>query len=76
MLENVKAGGGTWAEHGVSAQQVLEKVALIEEGSPQLGRFARAIIGRAVRDGILAPGRAASEAEIRAAAAGPPGAGR
>ena len=60
MLENVKAGGGTWAEHGVSAQQVLEKVALIEDGSPRLGRFARALIGRAVRDGILAPAPAST----------------
>ena len=76
MMENVKAGGGTWHEHGVSAQQVLEKVALIEEGSPELGRFARAMIARAVRDGILAPAAAAPEAEIRAAAPGPPGAGR
>jgi putative hydrolases of HD superfamily len=55
MLENVKAGGGTWREHGISADAVLAKVALIEDGSPALGRFARDLIERAVRDGILAP---------------------
>jgi putative hydrolase of HD superfamily len=55
VLENVKMGGGTWRERGVTADYVLTKVALIEDGSPQLGRFARDLIERAVRDGILAP---------------------
>ena len=55
VLENVKVGGGTWRERGVTADDVLTKVALIEDGSPQLGRFARDLIERAVRDGILAP---------------------
>jgi putative hydrolase of HD superfamily len=55
MLENVKVGGGTWRERGVTADDVMTKVALIEDGSPQLGRYARGLIERAVRDGILAP---------------------
>jgi putative hydrolase of HD superfamily len=55
MLENVKVGGGTWLERGVTADDVLTKVALIEDGSPQLGGYARDLIERAVRDGILAP---------------------
>jgi putative hydrolases of HD superfamily len=75
MLENVKAGGGTWREHSVSAEEVLEKVALIEQGSPELGRFARSMIGRAVRDGILASNAAASEAGKSADAATLPSAG-
>ncbi len=58
MLENVKVGGGTWRERGVTAAEVLTKVALIEDGSPQLGQFARDLIERAVRDGVLAPGMA------------------
>jgi putative hydrolase of HD superfamily len=58
MLENVHVGGGTWRERGVNADDVLTKVALIEDGSAQLGRFARDLIERAVRDGILAPGTA------------------
>lgn len=53
MLANIQADGGTWREHGITADQVLAKVALIEEGSPELGRYARDLIERAVRDGIL-----------------------
>jgi putative hydrolase of HD superfamily len=54
MLENVKVGGGTWRQVGITAADVLAKVALIEDGSPQLGQFARQLIDQAVRDGILA----------------------
>jgi putative hydrolases of HD superfamily len=57
MLENIKAGGGTWAERGITADQVLVNVALIEDGSAELGRYARALIEGAVRDGILARAR-------------------
>jgi putative hydrolases of HD superfamily len=55
MLENVTASGGTWQAQAVTADRVLEKVALIEDGSAALGQFARDLISRAVADGILAP---------------------
>jgi putative hydrolases of HD superfamily len=55
MLENLQAGGGTWQEHGITADRVLANVKLIEDGSPELGQCARALVGRAVRDGLLAP---------------------
>lgn len=54
MLANIQADGGTWREHGITADQVLAKVTLIEDGSPELGRYARDLVERAVRDGILA----------------------
>jgi putative hydrolase of HD superfamily len=54
MLENA-SDGGTWAEHHLTADQVLDKVALIEDGSPELGRFARQLVAQAVTDGLLAP---------------------
>jgi putative hydrolases of HD superfamily len=57
MLENVKVGGGTWRDRRVTADEVLAKVALIEDGSPQLGQFARDLIDEAVRTGILTAGR-------------------
>jgi putative hydrolase of HD superfamily len=53
ILENVKVGGGTWRQHGITASDVLTKVALIEDGSPRLGQFARELVEKAVRDGIL-----------------------
>ena len=55
MLENLTAGGGTWKEHGITADQVLVKVQLIDDGSASLGRYARDLVDGAVRDGLLAP---------------------
>ena len=55
MLENLTAGGGTWQGQGITADQVLEKVLLIEDGSETLGALARELVGEAVAKGILAP---------------------
>jgi putative hydrolases of HD superfamily len=55
MLLNMQTNGGTWREHGITADQVLAKVALIEEGSASLGAYARAMIATAVQRGILLP---------------------
>ncbi|HEY2693318.1 MAG TPA: HD domain-containing protein, partial [Streptosporangiaceae bacterium] len=57
MLANLRAGGGTWAEHGITADQVLAKVRLIEDGSASLGRYATDLVTRAVTEGLLAPAR-------------------
>jgi putative hydrolase of HD superfamily len=57
MLVNAQVGGGTWRSHGVTADQVLAKVALIEDGSATLGGYARDLIASAVERGILAPAR-------------------
>jgi len=56
MLLNMRTGGGTWVAHGVTADQVLAKVTLIEDGSASLGRYARAMIATAVAHGFLRPG--------------------
>jgi putative hydrolases of HD superfamily len=55
MLINMVTEGGTWAVHGVTADQVLARVALIEDGSPSLGAYARDMIESALDRGILAP---------------------
>jgi putative hydrolase of HD superfamily len=60
MLANVRAGGGTWQRYGITADQVLAKVQLIEDGSAALGRHARELVADAVRAGILAPAAASS----------------
>ena len=55
MLINMVTGGGTWMAGGLTAGQVLAKVALIEDGSPSLGAYARDMVETAVKRGILAP---------------------
>ncbi len=60
MLLNTHTGGGTWAAHGITADQVLAKVTLIEDGSPTLGAYARQLIADAVARGLLAPPAATS----------------
>jgi putative hydrolase of HD superfamily len=57
MLINMVTEGGTWTAHGVTADQVLTRVALIEDGSPSLGAYARGMVASAVDRGILAPPR-------------------
>jgi putative hydrolase of HD superfamily len=69
MLLNMRTGGGTWVAHGITVDQVLAKVALIEDGSVSLGRYARAMIATAVAQGFLRP---ATPPEPGTAVAGPP----
>jgi putative hydrolase of HD superfamily len=69
MLLNMRTGGGTWVAHGVTLDQVLAKVTLIEDGSASLGRYARAMIATAVVQGFLRPG---TPPEPGTAVAGPP----
>jgi len=70
MLADVRAGGAAWREQGVTADRVLAKVELIEDGSAELGRFARRLIEQAVRDGILAPAPVPGDADLDNAAPG------
>jgi putative hydrolase of HD superfamily len=69
MLLNMQTGGGTWVAHGITADRVLANVALIEDGSASLGRYARAMIATAVAQGFLRPG---TPPEPGTAVAGPP----
>jgi putative hydrolase of HD superfamily len=66
MLLNTLTQGGTWAKHGITADQVLLRVTLIEDGSPSLGAYARQLVRDSVDRGLLAPGP-------RPESAGPPG---
>ncbi|MDX6392141.1 MAG: hypothetical protein QOJ73_3204 [Streptosporangiaceae bacterium] len=56
MLVNYQTGGGTWLAHGVTADQVLLRVALIEDGSATLGEYATDLVASSVARGFLAPG--------------------
>ena len=51
MLINMVTEGGTWAAHDVTADQVLARVALSEDGSPSLGAYARDMIDSALDRG-------------------------
>jgi putative hydrolase of HD superfamily len=61
MLLNMQTGGGTWAAHDVTLDQVLPKVGLIEDGSASLGAYARAMIATAVERGFIRPGTPAGD---------------
>ena len=58
MLANYQARGKTWQANGITADQVLARVKLIEDGSAALGGYARDLVGDAVHRGYLAPGPA------------------
>jgi putative hydrolases of HD superfamily len=53
ILANHHTEGGTWPLFKVTATQVLEKVRLIEEGSPTLGEYARELVALSVARGHL-----------------------
>jgi putative hydrolases of HD superfamily len=63
LIANYQAGGRTWRANGITADQVLARVHLIEEGSAELGQYARNLVADAVRRGYLAPAREATPDE-------------
>ena len=55
IIANHHNDGGTWPLFKVTATQVMEKVRLIEEGSPTLGEYAAELVASSVARGHLAP---------------------
>ncbi len=55
IIANHHNDGGTWSLFKVTAAQVMEKVRLIEEGSPTLGEYAAGLVAASVAQGHLAP---------------------
>ncbi|WP_079316447.1 MULTISPECIES: HD domain-containing protein [Microbispora] len=55
IIANHRNEGGTWPLYKVTARQVMEKVRLIEEGSPTLGEYAAELVAGSVARGHLAP---------------------
>ncbi len=55
MLLNYMNDGGPWRKHGVRADQVREINQCIEDGAPELWRYAEEMIEDAVRRELLAP---------------------
>ncbi|MFC4589060.1 HD domain-containing protein [Sphaerisporangium corydalis] len=57
ILANHHNEGGSWTRHGVTADQVMEKVEIIREGSATLGEYATEIVELSVARGHLARSR-------------------
>lgn len=55
IIANHHNEGGTWSLYKVTAGQVMEKVRLVEEGSPTLGEYAAELVAGSVARGHLAP---------------------
>jgi putative hydrolase of HD superfamily len=53
LLLNFHTRGKTWRKHKVKTDQVLARARPIEEGSGELWQYARALIDRAVSEGLL-----------------------
>ena len=50
-LCNYANGGGTWVEHDVSSERILERQSPIERGAPELWPVVRAMVRDVMRDG-------------------------
>ncbi len=55
MVLNYVNGGGPWQQHGIRADQVREINGCIEDGAPELWRYAEELIEDAVKRELLAP---------------------
>lgn len=53
ILHNYQTNGKAWQEHGVCAQQVIDRNEHMAEGAPRLWEFAKTLIEDAVRQGFL-----------------------
>lgn len=54
VLLNYLNNGGTWQEHHITKEQVIQRNGRIEEGAPELWEFASDLIDEAISKGLLA----------------------
>ncbi|MFC0551967.1 HD family hydrolase [Planotetraspora thailandica] len=55
IVANHHNEGGSWALNKVTGRQVMEKVRIIEEGSPALGEYAARLVATSVARGHIEP---------------------
>jgi len=55
FLHNIYTDGKSWREHGISANQILDRNSVIEHGSEALWHFAVSLIDEAVAKGHVIP---------------------
>ncbi|NLE23999.1 MAG: HD domain-containing protein [Clostridiaceae bacterium] len=53
VLLNYLNNGGTWQEHHITKEQVVKRNSRIEDGAPELWKFASELIDEAVSKGLL-----------------------
>lgn len=53
LLHNQQTEGGTWRLHKITLDQVLQRVAPIENGAPSLWPFVQQVLSECVHSGIL-----------------------
>lgn len=53
LLQNYFTKGGAWQQHGITVDKVLAKKYVLDAGSPELAKFADALIADAVDRGFL-----------------------
>ncbi len=55
LFHNYCTKGISWQQHGVTSQQVLRRLAVMQDGSPPLWDYAQRLIRESVEKGYLAP---------------------
>jgi putative hydrolase of HD superfamily len=53
LLHNFHTQGGTWREHGITRQQVIQRNSPMQDGAPTLWEYAEKLIDEAVEKGML-----------------------
>jgi putative hydrolase of HD superfamily len=53
LLLNYHTQGGTWREHGIRRQQVIQRNSPMNDGAPELWEYAEKLINKAVEKGML-----------------------
>ncbi|MBD2513084.1 HD domain-containing protein [Nostoc muscorum FACHB-395] len=66
LLHNQQTQGGTWRIHGISRNQVMKRVALVETGTPKLWPFVLQLIDDCVTAGYLKDDAALITQDFRA----------
>ncbi len=55
LYHNYRTKGISWQEHGITSQQVLRRLSVMQDGAPQLWDYAQRLIRESVEHGYLAP---------------------
>jgi len=53
LLLNFHTQGGTWREHGIRRQQVIQRNSPMHDGAPKLWEYAEKLIQKAIEKGML-----------------------